>query len=126
MGSGSAHQTLFYIIPAFFLVSAFLDISCALGVNTTNDDWKSINPSDPDVVSAGEFAVVTHDSQTQATLVYDHVVHCETKIDGGRNYNLTIAAKNSNSDPTVRKYIALVIDRPYKNGFELESFRGPI
>ncbi|KAD3642235.1 hypothetical protein E3N88_31459 [Mikania micrantha] len=89
------------------------------------DGWSPVtNLSDPKVVSVGNFAVTTHNLQTQSSLSFGSVVDGETKSDGGTNYKLTVAAKDV-GDVTLRNYVTLVIDRPYQNSLVLVSFEGP-
>ncbi|KAJ0667191.1 putative Cystatin domain-containing protein [Helianthus annuus] len=122
---GSSYHILLFTIFISLSVSFLFDISFASRGKTLDDGWTPIkDPRDPKVVSVGNFAVTTHNSQATSSLVFDSVVHGETKSDGGTNYNLTIAAKDG--DDTLRNYVTLVIDRPYQNSFVLVSFKGPV
>ncbi|KAI3817944.1 hypothetical protein L1987_11746 [Smallanthus sonchifolius] len=91
-----------------------------------DDGWSPITPNDPIMVNVAKFAVTTHNFGRQTHLVFHNVVGGETKNDGGQNYKLVIAAKDGDDGNRIKKYEALVIDRPYQNSLELEYFNGPI
>ncbi|KAL8196496.1 hypothetical protein R6Q57_024791 [Mikania cordata] len=125
---GSTYQTLVFTILVFLLGSIFFNVSLASYGRTIlgEDDWTPVtNMSDPKVVSVGNFAVTTHNLQTQSSLIFVGVVDGETKSDGGTNYKLIVAAKDV-GDVTLRNYVTLVIDRPYQNSLVLVSFEGPV
>lgn len=124
---GSSYYTFLVTILIFLLGTIFLDISPALGDKTLDDSWTPIkNLSDPHVISVGEFAVTTHNTQAQTTLVFDSLADGQTKNSSGTDYKLVIAAKNGNGDDTLRNYEALVNEKPFQNFMELMYFKGPI
>ncbi|KAK1415373.1 hypothetical protein QVD17_31154 [Tagetes erecta] len=119
-----SYHTLLSILVVFGCV--FFSNSLVTGARILDEDWSPISPTDPDFVKVASFAVSKHNEGRLTHLVFDSIVSGETKNDGGQNYKFIIAAKDGDDGGLLKKYKALVIDRPYANMYELEYFEGPI
>ncbi|MFS8018217.1 hypothetical protein Hanom_Chr15g01389521 [Helianthus anomalus] len=105
------HKVLFTLV-VFFLGMFINNISLASGVKTLDDGWSPISPSDPTMVDIAKFAVNAHnEGHPESSVVFDSLVSGRVSGYPNPTHNMTIAAKSD----IVRKYLALLAERPYMN-----------
>ncbi|MFS8018219.1 hypothetical protein Hanom_Chr15g01389541 [Helianthus anomalus] len=116
------HKVPFTLV-VFFLGMFINNISFTSGVKTLDDGWSPISPSDPAMVDIAKFAVNAHnEGHPESEVVFDSLVSGWVSGYPNPTYNMTIAAKSD----IVRKYLALLAERPYMNSLWLLDWQGPI
>ncbi|KAJ8551763.1 hypothetical protein K7X08_021778 [Anisodus acutangulus] len=106
-------------LSIFLILSIFFHISTALGGATGG--WTPLNDVNaPDVVMIGQFAVNEHNKEAGTKLEFQNIVKGETQVVAGTNYRLVINAKDGGY---VRKYLAVVWDKPWEKFKKLTSFK---
>ncbi|XP_059309479.1 cysteine proteinase inhibitor 1-like [Lycium ferocissimum] len=112
--------SIFSMTLSIFLISSiFFHFSTALGGGVGG--WKPLNNvNDPDVVMIGKFAVNEHNKEAGTKLEFQSIAKGETQVVAGTNYRLVINAKDGGY---VRKYLAVVWDKPWEKFKKLTSFK---
>ncbi|KAM3283477.1 hypothetical protein P3S67_027122 [Capsicum chacoense] len=113
-------SNIFSITLSIFLISSiFFHFSTALGGGVGG--WTPINDLNAlDVVAIGQFAVNEHNKEAGTKLEYQSIAKGESQVVAGTNYRLVINAKDGNY---VRKYLAIVWDKPWEKVKKLTSFK---
>ena len=82
------------------------------------------NLSDPHVIEVARFAVKEHNRQDKAHMVHLlRVLQGWTQVVAGINYRLILAVRPVHSRHIVRRYEALVYERPWQHFMNLTSFK---
>ncbi|KAF5806404.1 putative Cystatin domain-containing protein [Helianthus annuus] len=116
------HKVLFTLV-VFFLGMFINNISLASGVKKLDEKWSPISPSDPAMVDIAKFAVNAHnEGHPESRVVFDSLVSGETSGYPNPIYHMIIAAKSD----IVRKYLAVLAERPYMNSLWLLDWQGPL
>ncbi|CAN6988296.1 cysteine proteinase inhibitor 4 isoform X1 [Brassica rapa] len=83
--------------------------------------WKPIDLSDLNIQSLANYAIIEHNMQSKANLVFVKIVEGKEQVVTGKRYDLTIAAKDGSG--ATKNYEAIVVERPWDHYKSLESFK---
>ncbi|KAL0688899.1 hypothetical protein Bca4012_088576 [Brassica carinata] len=83
--------------------------------------WKPIDLSDLNIQSLANYAIIEHNMQSKANLVFVKIVEGKEQVVTGKRYGLTIAAKDGGG--ATKNYEAIVVERPWDHYRSLESFK---